>query len=298
MASEKPMKKVLVLGATGMLGHEVVSVLSKNHAVVATHRKALTPSLGFGVEKVFDGSLTTLFYRFDAEKVFDESLTNENDYYRRFVDDVGDVDYVVNCIGVTIPFAVKNPALTMFVNGVLPHILAATYKEKLIHITTDCVYSGMDGGAPYDEMSEKSAFSLYGLSKSAGEPSDFLTIRTSIIGRERDSHNGLLEWFLDAAKSGSVNGYTDHLWNGITTHQYALICDKIISAGFYPQGLYHVFSNAVTKYDMLMAFKERFHLKCDIVPVSGKPLDRRLGTIKHFNDWLRIPNFQEMVAYL
>lgn len=294
------MRKVLVLGATGMLGSEVVKVLSENHRVVTTYRDS------HSVSRTWLGHLQgeVGFVRFDAEEVFNDLLKNENDSYRRFgytvaeIDDVGDVDYVVNCIGVTIPFAAQNPALTMFVNGVLPHILAATYKEKLIHITTDCVYSGTDGGAPYDEISEKSAFSLYGLSKSVGEPPSCLTIRTSIIGHELDSHNGLLEWFLDAAKSGSVNGYTDHLWNGITTRQYAFICDKIISAGFYPQGLYHVFSNAVTKYDMLTAFKERFHLKCDIVPVSGKPLDRRLGTVKHFNDWLRIPSFQDMVDHL
>jgi dTDP-4-dehydrorhamnose reductase len=285
------MKTVLVLGATGMLGHQVARTLAeKGHDVLIAGRdgdRMLEFDFGNNFPK----------FEFNAEKVLADVLEKKNSYFQGFVNRVGPVDYVVNAVGVTIPFALQNTTATLFVNGAFPHLLAREYGERLIHITTDCVYSGTDKKAPYDEDSPKSAHDLYGLSKSLGEPHNCLTIRTSIIGPEMGRSTGLLGWFLEAAKSGSVNGYKDHLWNGITTKQFALACDKVISNGHHPQGVYHVHSNAVSKYEMLLAFKKKFHLKkCDIVPMtSSYPVDRRLASIYHFNTWLKIPTFQQMI---
>ena len=256
--------KVLLLGATGMLGSKVYSVLHDKYEVIATTRK-----------------------EFDAEKV-----CSSFSYFNDFVKSVGNVDYVINAIGITIPNSMKNPAMTFFINASLPHILAREYGKKLIHITTDCVYSGSDDNAPYTELARHAPRDIYGLSKSLGEPEECLVIRTSIVGIGGDK-TGLLEWFLQ--QTGIVKGYIDHFWNGITTHQFGLVCDRIMSSSQSWCGIHHVFSNSVSKYDMLLAFKKKFDVRCNIIPTSGNPLDRRLATIRELNNWLNIPTFSEMI---
>jgi dTDP-4-dehydrorhamnose reductase len=261
--------KVLVLGSTGMLGHKVCEVLGPKYSVIGASRKDL-----------------------DIDRV-----AEERDYFPSFVKDVGEVDYVINAIGVLIPYATAHPTSTFFINGVFPHILAREYGRKLIHISSDCVYSGRDGKAPYNEHSDYSSTDTYGLAKSLGEPANCLTIRTSIIGPELGRQHGLLEWFLNS--KGEVNGFTDHLWNGITTRQFGIVCDKIMSAKLPVTGTRHVFSNPVSKYEMLLAFRERFGVACEIKPTSGNPVDRRLSTLYYgFNSWLEIPSFQEMLYQL
>jgi dTDP-4-dehydrorhamnose reductase len=265
------MKRVLLLGVSGMLGSEVYKVLCHRYEVVATTRR------DFNVERIMDDPF----------------------YFSNFVNRIGKVDYVINCIGVTIPNSKKNPGVTFFVNSTFPHILAREYGDKLIHITTDCVYSGIDGGAPYNESSRISPKDIYGLSKSLGEPRNCLTIRTSIIGTGGDG-KGLLDWFLK--QKGTVHGYTDHMWNGITTHQFGLVCDKIMSNMLCPKptGMMHVFGSSISKFDMLAAFKRTFNVECEIVPTAGNPVDRRLSTNSALlgwlnNDWLEIPTFHEML---
>lgn len=261
--------RVLVLGANGMLGSEVCKTLREKdymYEVIPTTRN-----------------------EFDAELV-----CGNFSYFKDFVKHVGDVDYVINCIGVTIPRSMKNPAMTFFVNSTLPHLLAREYGEKLIHISTDCVYSGTDGRAPYDENSLYSPKDIYGLSKSLGEPKNCLTIRTSIIGPNGDGTD-LLGWFL--AQLGEIKGYEDHLWNGVTTRQFALICDKIMTSWMRPPtGVYHVFSEPISKYRMLLALREKFSTPVEIIPVSGNPVDRRLATRKGLNWSLEIPDFKTMIA--
>lgn len=281
--------KVLLLGVTGMLGSAVYKVLRDRNDLVITARDS--SKLGLL------GKINATFIEFDAEKMMkDYTEKRGSTYLSEFVEEVGYVDYVINAIGVTIPFSLKNPALTFFVNSALPHILARQYGPRLIHITTDCVYSGTDGDSPYNENSKHSPVDIYGLSKSLGEPTNCLTIRTSIIGPELSGNTGLLGWFLTNAQPEIIlNGFTDHLWNGITTHQFGVVCDNIMWRGPIGTGLFHVFSNTVTKYEMLLAFKEKFNKECEIKPVSGNPVDRTLSTKYPHNDWLEIPTFQEMM---
>jgi dTDP-4-dehydrorhamnose reductase len=265
-------KKVLLLGVSGMLGSEVYKTLSSEYDIRACTRTD-----------------------FDAQILMEDYVNKRNSYFTDFVNHVGNVDYVINAIGVIVPHVMNNSAGTFFVNSALPHILARQYGTKLIHITTDCAF-GIGGSAPYNEMAPISPDDIYGLSKSLGEPTDCLTIRTSVVGPELERHCGLLEWFRHEAKSGGlIKGYTDHLWNGITTHQFGLICNKIMSGDRLWKGVYHVFSNSVSKYEMLLAFKNKFRMSCDIEPVSGNPVDRRLSTIRGLNSWLKIPTFQQMI---
>ncbi len=306
------MKRVLLLGATGMLGSAVYKVLREKYDLTITARDTVKLSLLGSQYVSFDKTVrisraekkttSPKIQEFDVATMMKEYEAKRGSaYFDEFIGNVGDVDYVINAIGVTIPFSLINPALTFFVNTAFPHILARQYGPRLIHITTDCVYSGIDGRAPYNEYSQPSPSDIYGLSKSLGEPTDCLTIRTSIVGPELSSGtpSGLLGWFLSAAKPGAtLNGFTDHLWNGITTRQFGFICDKIISRSnppFEPRGLYHVFSNPVSKYEMLMAFKERYNRDCEIKPTAGKPVVRTLSTNRWLNRSLDIPSFDQMI---
>lgn len=271
------MKKVLVLGGSGMLGHAVAEVLNLlGHDVKVTHRTI-----------------------FDAEQLYADYARRDPGRHISNLLELGkDRDFVINAIGVTIPHSLKNPALTFFINGALPHILAKAFPGKLIHITTDCVYSGTDGGAPYDERSSKSPVDIYGLSKSLGEPYSCLTLRTSIIGREVHGYTGLLEWFLQQ-KGKTVNGFTNHFWNGITTYEFANVCDKLMHLPSFPQGVYHVFGDKVSKYEMLVAFRSHFGVDCAITPVDApQAVDRSLTTLSALNHSLMIPSFYDMVEQI
>jgi dTDP-4-dehydrorhamnose reductase len=291
-------KRVLILGATGMLGSAVYGVLKDKYDLALTVRNKDKIKL---LEEAYGGTSNHKVYEFDAEKVYNDFVSkkgNPGEYLSSFLNDVGEVDYVINSIGITIPFAMENAALTFFINGALPHILANIFGDRLIHITTDCVYNGKEG-FPYDENSLKTPVDIYGLSKSLGEPQNCLTIRTSIIGKELESFTGLLEWFLHQPNK-EVNGFTEHYWNGVTTKQFGKICDQIMSdRGRYPKtGVYHVFSTTVSKYEMLQKFKKKYNLDVQVNEEKENKLNRSLSTVKNLNELLEVHSFDEMISDL
>lgn len=269
-----------------MLGSAVYGVLKDKYELTLTVRSK---------EKI--ALLNSAYGGTDKHRVIEFDARNDGEYLRGFFDTVKDVDFAVNAIGITQPFAANDPALTYFINGELPHILAKTFGPKMIHIATDGVYDGKKG--PYDETSEKSPVGIYAESKSRGEPTGCLTLRTSIIGRELEGAAGLLEWFL-RQDGKSISGYRKHLWNGITTKEFAHVCDRIMSdpKRFPDHGIYHIFSTTVSKYDMLIAFREKFNINCEIVPDDTKALNRTLSTVYSVNTDLAIPMFTEMLAQL
>jgi len=292
------MKKVLLLGATGMLGSAIYDVLKDKYDLVFSVRNKDKINL---LDKTYGGVKEHKVVEFDVSFLYQDFLEKKGypgDYLSNFLKDVGDVDYVINAIGITIPFSLENQALTFFINSALPYILANIWGEKLIHITTDCVYNGKEG-FPYDENSSKTPVDIYGLSKSLGEPTNCLTIRTSIIGRELEGFTGFLEWFLNQ-KEKSINGFANHFWNGITTKQFGKICDEIMTnPEKYPQaGLYHIFSTTVSKYEMLLKFKEKYNIDCEIKKDEEQKLNRTLSTIYDSNKKLNIPSFDEMLKEL
>jgi dTDP-4-dehydrorhamnose reductase len=292
---DKPMKKVLLLGATGMLGSAVYGVLNKKYHLTLGIRNVGKAAL---LKKLFGGTERTKIVPFDAAQIFQEYAAKKgfpSEYMAQFLQQVGPVDHVINAIGVTIPFALRDPAMTFFVNGALPHILAERFGETLIHITTDCVYNGKDS-FPYDENSPKTPTDIYGLSKSMGEPAHCLTIRTSIIGRELDGYTGLLEWFLQQ-RGKTITGFAEHYWNGITTQQFGKLCDQIMeSPEAYPRrGVYHVYSTVVSKYEMLLAFQRKYRVPCTIKADTENKLNRTITTVKELNPMLQMPSFDEML---
>ena len=280
------MKKVLLLGATGMLGSAVYGALKDKYDLTLTVRSK---------EKI--ALLESAYGDTDKHRVIEFDACNDEKYLDEFFEAVKDVDFAINAIGITQPFAALDTALTYFINGDLPHLLAKTFGPRLIHIATDGVYNGKRG--PYDERSPKSPVGIYAESKSRGEPANCLTLRTSIIGRELEGYTSLVEWFLQQ-EGKTIKGFAEHYWNGITAKEFGNVCDCIMShPEKYPStGIYHIFSNTVSKYDMLCAFKEKFDVRCTIVPEHEHTCNRTLSTIYDFNKKLSIPSFKEMLAGL
>jgi len=174
-------------------------------------------------------------------------------------------DIVINCIGMLIRDSLTLPDKTIYANSYLPHYLARLASEKsfkLIHISTDCVFSGKEG--PYNEKSPKNASDLYGMSKSLGEIIDNtnLTIRTSIIGPElKDNGEGLFNWVL--SQKDKIYGFKSNIWSGVTTFELSKFIDHCIN--FDLTGLVHLTNNTpISKYELLTIINREHNLNLTI----------------------------------
>jgi dTDP-4-dehydrorhamnose reductase len=197
-------------------------------------------------------------------------------------------DWVINCIGVIKPHIKEESAPSVSnaiqINGLFPHALAAAIKgsnTKVIQIATDCVYTGIEGG--YREDAPHDPTDVYGKTKSLGEVNSdqFLHIRASIIGPEYGRSTSLQEWFLGQPQGATVNGFTDHLWNGLTTHHFALLSKAVVKTDLRESGKYHILpGNVLTKAELLEAFAhvyDRTDIKINAMASSNK-VDRTLKT--------------------
>jgi dTDP-4-dehydrorhamnose reductase len=205
------MSRVLVLGAAGMLGHKMLQTLSsEGHEVSGTVRGNLAP---LGVAGAFLSEIAPILERVD--------VTDLNTV-QRAIDEV-DPDVVVNCVGVVKQRPSANDSITSItVNALFPHQLASICTEsdrRLIHFSTDCVFSGRRGS--YTEEDESDALDLYGRTKYLGEVGgDALTLRTSIVGRELSAFQSLVEWFI-AQNGRTVQGFERAMYSGVTTTHVA-----------------------------------------------------------------------------
>lgn len=298
------MKTIAIVAPTGMLGSSVYGVLHDRYQLVLVLRdKDKLPLL----EKAYGPLGTHRVVPFDISDLEADYASSDHGFLgkpksprlEKLVNEIGPIDAIVNAAGITNRYSTKNPAGTFFINGGLPHILSAEYGPKLIHITTDCVFNGVVG-APYTENSPKTPYDLYGLSKLVGEPDEqSLVLRTSIIGPEIAGFVSLISW-VQQQEGQTVNGYTKHLWNGITTKQFGKIVETIVSnRSAYPtSGLFHVFGSDVTKFEMVQAIAKHYQVGVTINPDNGPVLDRRLRTVKELNAQLHIPDFQTMLDEL
>lgn len=294
-------KTIAIIAPTGMLGSMVYEELKNQHKLLLIYRDEEKLKK---LEEVYGSTQNHKKINFDIQDIY-------QDYIKSFptekvgpnttglIEMIGQVDAVINCAGITKPHSLKDPTATLFINGLFPNILSAIYKDKLIQITTDCVFDGISG-SPYDETSSKFPNDLYGISKSIGEPKESLTLRTSIIGPELNTSELFLDWFRKQ-KNKKIYGFTNHLWNGITTKQFAHICNQIIQdrEKFPRNGLFHIFSTSLTKYDMLKKFEEKYKINAIIKPVKAEvSVDRRLDTKYTFCKELKIPSFDKMLQDL
>jgi len=295
------MKTVAISGCTGMFGSMVYKVLKNKYKLVLLYRDKQKLTLLDNAYGEVNKHKTVQFdfqYLYNAYKR-KSSTAHTTSALQKLIASVGNVDSLINCAGIIKPRVLESSEVTMFVNSLLPQILSTLYREKLIHITTDCVFDGVTG-APYDERSLKNAIDLYGLSKSIGEPSNHsLVLRTSFIGPEITHFTGLLEW-LKRQEGKTVNGYITHLWNGLTTKQLAIILDRIVGKRneFPAKGLFHIFSTAISKYELLVLCKKKFNMRVKITPSSPARLDRRLTTVHDLCQKLNVPSVEKMLFAL
>lgn len=262
------MKKVLVLGGEGMLGHKMFQTLRQHFGdVTCTIRGSLrdpeyAPIELFAGAHVIEGFDAT---RFEQLEQLLRSLRP---------------DVVSNCVGiVTQAQEASDAVLNVGLNAYLPHLVAHVLREwggRLIHYSTDCVFSGQRGNYTEDDFAD--ADDLYGRSKWLGEVTradNALTLRTSIIGRELFRFRSLLEWFL-AQDGKTIQGYTGAVYSGVTTNYLADLTARLI--GEYPDlaGLYQVASEPITKYHLLEQLREAYGVNVDIEPYAGKSADKSL----------------------
>jgi dTDP-4-dehydrorhamnose reductase len=261
----KPSEKILVLGASGMLGHKVMQVMAPHLQVTGTVRRRAE---AFNRHPVLGGM--TLIGQVNA---FDfRSIESAIDKARPSV--------LINCIGMVkqLPEA-KDPLQAITINALLPHQLACHCRAaaiRLIHISTDCVFSGRKGN--YAETDSPDADDLYGRSKFLGELDALhgLTLRTSLIGRELQNGLGLIEWFL-RQRGGRVPGYTRAIFSGVTTQVMGEALLMIICEQPTLRGLWHLASEPIAKYQLLALIRKIGRVEVELVPNDSVVCDRSLN---------------------
>jgi dTDP-4-dehydrorhamnose reductase len=263
------MKTIAILGVTGMLGYTVLRAFAfepNKYKVIAFARdlekaKRILLPKGHNVE----------FRRFDHIW-----LGSPKQY-----------DYIINCVGKIKPY-LKNEDYKEIVEAVevnirFPHKLAAHFCDhgvKILQIATDCAFSTK---GPYNEKSIQNPEDVYGKTKSLGEVKypNFYNLRCSIIGKEFEQKLSLFEWFLSQPEGSNVNGFTNHFWNGVTTLQFARICQNIIDKKIELPNLIHVVpKNSVSKYGLLNLFKQHTNKQISVnASGTAQVVDRTLSTI-------------------
>ncbi len=211
----------------------------------------------------------------------------------------GKYDSVINCIGILNQFAESDKALATFLNSYLPHFLAditSSTDTQIIHMSTDCVFSGKKGSYTEDDFRDGETF--YDRSKALGELEDGknITLRNSIVGPDINPEGiGLLNWFMK--QSGKINGYTKAMWTGQTTLQLAKTME--VAAKEKAHGLYNTVPQAsVSKYELLQLFNKYLrNNEIEICPIEGINADKSLKRTRFEFGYL-IPDYEIMVAEL
>lgn len=189
-------------------------------------------------------------------------------------------DVVVNCVGTIKQRAeASDPVISIRINSLLPHLIARTlltWNGRLIHFSTDCVFSGLKGN--YSESDPSDAVDIYGKSKYLGEAlsDNSLVLRTSIIGRELIHRDSLLEWFLSMNQK-RVRGFTRHWWSGVTTNHLSWLVSDIIRSHPTLAGLYQVSSGRISKHDLLCLLRDAYSLDVEISSDAQPFCDRSLS---------------------
>jgi len=260
--------KLLVLGAGGMLGNAVMKYFSNldEYTVLGTVRN----------------TNSTLLFPLDIQKNILSGIDVENfDALVKVLTEIRP-NIVINCIGLVKQLLDVNDFLTAIpINSILPHrlaLLTSCINARLVHISTDCVFSGSKGA--YTESDFPDAYDLYGRSKFLGEVDypNAITLRTSIIGRELSGSRSLVDWFL--SQSGSVKGYGKAIFSGLPTVEIAKIIRDFIIPNPAMHGVYHVSANPISKYELLRLVAMRYEKSLEIVLDNSIVIDRSLNSDK------------------
>lgn len=260
-------KRLLVLGATGMLGNAVLRWFSNDSSYkvfgsvrsINSVRKLekLAPAAEFlsGINVESLDSITRLF-----------AITQP--------------DVVINCVGVVKQLRESDdPLVGIPINSLLPHRLARLAEvagARLVHLSTDCVFSGKNGN--YLESDTPDAYDLYGRSKLLGEVDypNAITLRTSIIGHELSGARSLIDWFLSQDKP--VKGYRNAVFSGLPTVEIARIIHEFVIPNPKLHGLYHLSAEPINKFDLLELVAKSYKKNIEILPDESVIIDRSLNS--------------------
>lgn len=280
--------RILIFGVTGMLGNAVFKLFSSSpqHEVWGTLRSesgcrffAETDHMRLlsGVDILDQDTLTSVMARIRPQ-------------------------VVINCIGLIKQLtAVNDPLTALPINAILPHRLsqlASLVNARLIHISTDCVFSGRKGG--YQESDISDAEDLYGKSKYIGELHDIphaITLRTSIIGHELGSCNSLVDWFL--SQQGRVNGYAKAIYSGLPSIELARVIKDFVLPNPELKGLYHISAKPISKLDLLKLIARAYGKEIEIIPDEDFVVDRSLNSDRFKQETGYVaPDWPELVALM
>jgi dTDP-4-dehydrorhamnose reductase len=280
--------RVLVLGASGMLGsavfrefdahasHEVWGLV-RNQSFLPYFSPAQQRRIVAGVDVLDEAALAGAFERVRPE-------------------------VVINCVGlIKQKEYAEDPLVVLPINAMLPHRLAAVCASgnaRLLHISTDCVFSGRKGMYTEDDPSD--AEDLYGKSKYIGELRDVrhaVTLRTSIVGRELNSSRALVDWFL--AQQGSVHGFRRSIFSGMTAIELARVMRDVVLPDPSLHGLYHVSSAPISKFELLKLVAAQYGKVIDVLPDDEPVIDRSLDSslFRHATDY-RAPSWENMMRVM
>lgn len=278
-------QKILVLGASGMLGNAVYRLFatSPGYAVVGTVRSASSKIV------LPDGAQGELLAGVDVDQA--DSLVAAFEKVRP--------DIVINCVGLVKQLAAANdPLVTLPINAMLPHRLArlaALLDARLIHVSTDCVFTGAKGN--YLESDAPDAQDLYGRSKLLGEVdySNAVTLRTSIIGTELGSARGLVGWFL--AQSGTVKGFSKAVFSGLPTAVLAQVIRDYVVPSPELRGVWHVSAAPIDKFTLLKLVAAEYGKDIEIISNEQLVIDRSLSSTRFraATGWAP-PSWPELIA--
>ena len=248
---------IIILGAHGMLGWQVLNQFKDSNFNLKCQVRSKKNQRTLVKKLKLNNKIS--FFNFDLEKDKIEVL------YKK----ISKNDIIINCIGKIKPFInesnLNQIEAAIKVNSMFPLLLSKMIKiknVKIYQIATDCVFSGSDGN--YSEMSKHDALDVYGKSKSLGEVNikNFFNIRASIIGKELDTKNSLVEWFLSNEKKEKIFGFKDHLWNGVSTSVFSQILYTIINEKInIPNNFHLVPKDKVSKYKLMQFLKNYYGFK-------------------------------------
>lgn len=265
--------KFLVLGANGMAGHTISTYLAEQgHDVSGFDRQKVSHC------KSVEG---------DARDIL---------FIKNLIID-GKFDSVINCIGILNQFAEEKKELAVYLNSYFPHLLAEITKDsstQIIHMSTDCVFSGRRGEYAEDDFRDGETF--YDRTKALGELDDKknLTLRNSIVGPDINVNGiGLFNWFM--MQHGTIKGYTRAMWTGLTTLQLAKVMEY--GANVRAHGLYNmVYKEPISKYDLLQLFNKYFRKgEIKIEPYNGFVVNKALKRTRFDFNYI-IPDYETMVS--
>ena len=257
--------RILVVGASGMLGHQAIRVLAPDFEVWGACRNPLDlPDLGIPPGRMLGG----------LDATSPESAHALIERVRP--------DLVINAAGIVKQRASAKAAIpSISVNSLWPHLLAdacAGHGARMVHVSTDCVFSGSVGG--YVESDVPDAFDLYGRSKLLGEVTDrenVVTLRTSIIGWQLGEPTGLVAWFA-AHRDEPLKGFTKAVFSGLTTRALTEVIRDVVLPDSTLSGLWHVSVEPIDKYTLLTDLARRLRWDVNLIPVDEPEIDRSLDS--------------------